>query len=121
MTYCTACDERDEKIRQLERELYGKDYVPPIKLRLSQTQAAMLGTLLRYDRVVSHELLFEATRTYRTTKIEPDPKLVHVQLFKLREKLRPFQLVIETVCGFGFRLSADTRKRLLNWNERRAA
>jgi DNA-binding response OmpR family regulator len=118
---CQHCEELQEKICQLERELYGKDYVPPIELRLSQTQAAMLGTLLRYDRVVSHELLFEATRTYRTTRIEPDPKLVHVQLFKLREKIRPFRLVIETVCGFGFRLSADTRKRLLNWDERRAA
>jgi hypothetical protein len=35
MTHCTGCDERDEKIRQLERELYGKEYVPPIELRLT--------------------------------------------------------------------------------------
>ena len=115
MTCCLGCEERDEKIRQLERELYAKDYVAPLELRLSKTQTEMLGVLLRYDRIVSTQLLFEATRNERTWKIEPDAKLMQVQMFRLREKLRPFNLSVQTVFGAGFRLNDDTRRRLLNW------
>lgn len=112
---CEGCEIRDEKIRQLERELYAKDYVSPLELRLSGTQTAMLGVLLRYDRIVSTDLLFEATRHNRTWKTEPDAKLMQVQMFRLREKLRPWGLSVQTVHGEGFRLTDETRRKLLSW------
>jgi DNA-binding response OmpR family regulator len=118
---CIRCEELEEKVRQLEHVLYAKDYVPPRELRLSMTQTSMLGVLLRHDRVVSCETLFEATRNNRTNVTEPDVKLMQVQMFRLREKIRPFRLVIDTVRGVGFRLNPETRLRLLNWPAEQSA
>lgn len=108
-------EELEERIRQLTGELHATEYVAPHELGLSMTQTRMLGLMLRHDRVVSGDTLFEATRNHMTRKTEPDQKLMQVQIWKLREKLEPFGLTIETIFGFGWRLSAESRAKLQHW------
>ena len=121
MTCCPGCEERDEKIRQLERELYAEEYWAPVELGLSLTHNAMLGMLVRYSLPVAHETMWECTRGPQTLLIDYDPVVMKVQMCRLRQKLAPHGLQIETIRGFGWRLHDDSRARLLNWTARRAA
>lgn len=123
MTCCAGCDERDEKIRQLEHELYGRDWYPPGALNLTHTEAAMLQALVAAgERFLTREFLLEARRsTGGYTKAEPDPKLIDVKLSHLRTKLKQHGMTLETKYGFGWRLSAASRSKLCNWHDRRAA
>lgn len=114
-------EEAMERIRQLEDELKASTYLAPPELGLSMTQMTMLGVLLRYDRVVTPEAMFEATRNHRCRVSEFDGKLIQVHVCKLRQKLRPHGLAIETVVGYGWRLHPDSRYRLLNWRLAEAA
>lgn len=113
-------DELEETIRQLRAELNARPYMAPIELGLSMCQNSMLGVMLRHDRVVSAETLFNATRSHMTRKTEMDPSLMRVNIHQLREKMRRFGLTIETTRGLGWRLTQETRSRLLNWNAERA-
>lgn len=123
MTHCPGCDERDEQIRQLERELYGTDWYPPDELHLSHTEAAMLQAFMASrDRFLTRDFLLDARRAaVRHLKEDPDPKLIDVKLSHLRTKLRRFDMALETKWGFGWRLHVDSRHRLLNWTTKRAA
>lgn len=114
-------EELEERIRQLTGELHATEYVAPHDLGLSMTQTRMLGLMLRHDRVVSADTLFEATRNRVTRRTEPDQKLMQVNIHKLREKLKPHGLVIETIFGFGWRLTNESRAALLNWQHNEAA
>ncbi len=108
-------EELEEQVRQLKDELNAVEYMAPRELALSMAQTRMLGMMLRHDRVVTPEALFDATRSHMTRRTEHDPKLMQVNVWKLRDKLKRFNLAIETVHGFGWRLTPETRHRLLNW------
>ena len=119
---CTFCrtqalhvEELEEKIRQLEAQLYNHDYEPPIELGLTPLEASMVSAMVGGGgRTLTHEFLVEATRTPRL-KTYAEPKLAQTVTCKIRRKLAPFGLVIETVWGRGYRLSDESRMRLLTW------
>jgi two-component system cell cycle response regulator CtrA len=121
MTHCTACDERDEKIRQLERELYGRSWEAPKELRLTKLEAAIVATLLANNRVCSTSLLIDATRGRGTHTNNPNSNLIDAKICYIRAKLRPFGLKVATVWGCGYKIEDETRAQLLNWTARRAA
>jgi len=113
-------DERDlllERICQLENKLYGMGWTPPDILKLTGHETAIMQTLIAHDRVVSHTLLYDATRNapYSNGK-DVDDKIVHIRISIIRKKFRAFGLEILTVWGRGYRLAPESRLRLLNWN-----
>ena len=113
---CDRCAELEEEIRQLKAELYNKTWEPPPELNLTRMQTAVLCALMRGgDRPLSKEFLVEATRSPFCKKDDPEPKLIDTVICKMRERLRPHGLWIETVHGRGYRLSPATRTRLTNW------
>lgn len=115
-------DELQERIRQLESLQLGADWMPPVELRLTMSEAAILGALMARDRC-SKDVLLEATRTsglgYRRDEVEA--KIVDVFVCKLRRKLEPFGIEITTLWGYGYSLDEVARNRLLTWDERTAA
>jgi hypothetical protein len=116
--------ERDmlrEEIALLKREMYGSEWMPPLELGLTSAQQAIVAAMVMNDRVLSEQFLFNASRVRHTFADELKSKLVCVMISHIRKKLRPFGLEIRTVYGQGYCLTTETRARLLNWQERRAA
>ena len=121
MTHCIGCDERDEKIRQLERELYGRSWEAPKELRLTKLEVVIVVTLLANNRVCSTSLLIDATRGRGTHTNNPNSNLIDAKICHIRAKLRPYGLRVETVWGTGYKIEDETRAQLLEWAARRAA
>lgn len=115
MTCCEGCEERDEKIRQLESELYGREWEAPSELRLTKLEAAIVATLLANNRICSQSLLIDATRGCGTHTNNPNSNLIDAKICYIRAKFRPFGLRVETVWGMGYRMENETRAKLLNW------
>lgn len=112
-------EELNERIRQLEAQLYGKQWDPPLELGLTACEASILQTLFVRDRIVTRDFLLDATRASgRSTRQDPGDKLIDTMVCKLRQKLRKHSLHITTVVGRGFCLPEDTRQQLLNWPTR---
>jgi len=119
---CTRCAELEEQVRELEIRVLGTQWEPPLELRLTGHEAVILQALIAHDRTVPNWLLYEATRTAPNARGDDvDAKIVPVRISLLRTKLRRFGLSILTVWAQGYRLEPESRERLLNWSERRAA
>jgi DNA-binding response OmpR family regulator len=111
---CDRCAELEEKIRQLESELYGQEWAPPPGLVLTRCELAIVRALLAGDRVVPDWTLFLATRAALGRYSDMDGTVVKVWMSKIRSKFTPLGLTIETVWGTGYRITGYTRRRLLN-------
>jgi len=119
---CTRCAELEEQVRELEMRVLGTQWEPPLELRLTGHEAVILQALIAHDRTIPSWLLYEATRTAPNARGDDvDVKIVPVRISLLRTKLRRFGLGIITVWAQGYRLEPESRERLLNWSERRAA
>jgi DNA-binding response OmpR family regulator len=111
-------EEMVERIEQLEIELYGKPgWQAPRELKLTPQEEAFVACLLAHDGYRSKEFLFEAVQRGNAE----DTKLVQVVACKVRQKLQPNGLDIETVWGAGYALTPQTRQRLLNWTSKAEA
>ena len=116
--------ERDllkEEIALLKREMFGAEWVSPAELGLTAAQHAIVAAMVMNDRVLSEQFLFDASRVRHTFVEELKSKLICVMVSHIRKKLRPFGLEIRTVYGRGYCLTPETRARLINWDNRRAA
>jgi len=87
--------------------------------KCSPLEAAMLAAMLRRDQVTKEQLhgVIEHSRANQTTKEATDQKMVDVMICKLRKKLRPFEIVIETMWGIGYLIPPKCREmaiRILN-------
>ena len=118
---CEGCEERDERIRQLERDLYGREWEAPSELRLTKLETAIVATLLANNRICSQSLLIDATRGRGSQKENPNSNLIDAKICYIRAKLRPYGLRVETVWGCGYKIEDETRARLLNWTARKSA
>lgn len=119
---CDGCITRDEEIRWLKRTLYGQEIAIPAELDLTLAQTIMLRCLLARDGTIAYGTLFSATREIPGSKWdEPkDDKVLAVHMCRIRKQLRPFGLEIRTDWGLGYRLTPESRARLLNWNSETA-
>lgn len=116
---CDGCEERDERIRQLEAELYNRDWFPPSELGFTATEMSIVQAMCRAgERYLSRAFLLELTRNQasRVSLEDVEAKIVDVRLSHIRSKLRVYDLQIETKYGLGWRFTAPTLNRLLNWN-----
>ena len=119
---CDRCEELAERVRQLEAELYNTSWEAPSEIGLTRMEARMVSAMVARDRTCTQAFLILATRDCAGTKADyPDSNLIDAKICHIRRKLRPFGLSIETIWGVGFKLSPESRFRLLNWQSAEAA
>ena len=97
-------DERDETIRQLRERLDARPDLPDWLPHLTTTERRLL-VLLSDGRLHSKDQLFEAM--YPVEADAPEEKIIDVFVCKLRRKLDPLEIFIETHWSRGYRLSAE--------------
>jgi len=80
---------------------------------VTQQQACLLLVLIK-RREVTRKMLHAVIESRRPhPKVETEPKIVDVVICKLRKKLEPLGLKIETVWSCGYFMSAEHRKTAL--------
>lgn len=106
----------EAEVANLRHQLFDSPVAVPDELGLTSHERAILEALLAHERIVSHEVLYEATRQAPHAKgLDVDPTVVKVRMSTMRVKLRRFGLSIETAWGRGYCLPEATRTALLNW------
>jgi two-component system, cell cycle response regulator CtrA len=90
------------RIAQLE-ELLGFSLKAPIVLRLTGSEGSVFGALMARDLVTKEHVMAALYRNY--AKDEAEIKIVDVFICKIRKKLKPFKIEIETVWGVGYRMN----------------
>lgn len=119
---CDRCAELEERVRQLEAELYHNGWEVPQELGLTHFESRMLAAMVRTGRPCTKEFLIQATRGIPGSKSDyPESNVIASKICHLRRKLRPFGCEIITVWGGAFRIDPISRERLLHWQERAAA
>lgn len=98
------------------RDLLGGRWYPPLEYQLTQTEAAILGALVAVERC-SKEHMWQALYMNRSTSEMPEIKIIDVLVCKLRRKVRPFGVEIDTLYGYGYRLLPDTRAALAAYED----
>ena len=93
------------RVRILE-ELSGANFEAPPQFCLTRNEAVIFGTLLK-QRLVLRTSLMEAL--YFHKQDEADIKIVDVWVCKMRKKLKPWGIEIETQWGQGYFLPAASK------------
>jgi hypothetical protein len=96
-----------DRVEELERIL-GTDRSTANRLRtafeLTPDQGKMLGMLMARSSV-THESLYAVIYGAKPECDQPEPKIVDVQICKLRARLKPYGFEIGTLWGEGYRLT----------------
>jgi two-component system cell cycle response regulator CtrA len=99
-----------ERIAYLEREFMGADVLLPLEWRLTSAEARLFGVLIAREMATKQALM---TGIYGgSARDEAQIKIVDVFICKIRKKLRPFGIELQTFWGLGYGLDAETRARL---------
>jgi two-component system, cell cycle response regulator CtrA len=120
MTAMATITAQAQRIEELEAALQKALHVPtiPPQLRLTRLEGKFFEALLSRSEL-SKEALFEAVYADRyLDNDEPEIKIVDVLVCKLRKKLAPFKLTIETLWGRGYALSVESKAAIRRMNKR---
>jgi two-component system cell cycle response regulator CtrA len=91
-----------ERISKLE-EMLGITLLAPLEFGLTGHEAGVFGVLMARE-IATKDMVMAAV--YRSlSKDEAEIKIVDVFICKIRKKLRPFDIVIDTVWGQGYRIA----------------
>ncbi len=90
---------QEERIRQLEEILAPSSVSIPLEWRLTSAEATVFACLAARD-VASKDMIYDALYSMRLEDVEP--KVIDVFICKLRQKVKPFGVQIETVRGSGY-------------------
>lgn len=102
------------------KETMGIGFLAPIEFRLTGAETKVFGRLLKGGAVTKDALMACLYRDVGRDEVEI--KIVDVFVCKLRKKLKPFGLTIETIWGVGYTMTAEMRALFeRTWGERRAA
>lgn len=108
--------ERDETIIQLRESLRPEGWMPPVELNLTMHEARTLALLYKMrGEAATKEALFQTV--YYDKLNPPDIKIVDVFVCKMRKKLRPYEITIDTLWGRGYLLTAESVLILDNWGK----
>lgn len=91
-----------QRIDQLEAA-WGMGFVAPIEWRLTPSEQRVMGVLLKRE-VVSKDAIM-ATLYRADGRDEAEIKIVDVFICKMRKKLKPFNISINTLWGIGYALA----------------
>ena len=99
------------RIADLEAQLFAPDgWAAPLEWQLTGSEACVMGVLIGRERVTKDAVMAALYREF--AKDEAEPKIVDVFVCKIRKKLKPFGVVIETIWGQGWRLADGQREAL---------
>lgn len=98
-----------ERIRALEVALIGEIGVMPIG-GMTKTEMIVLKTIEQCPGVATKDRIMHALYALRLAT--PEIKIVDVLVCKLRRKLAPLGVGIDTVWGQGYTLTAENRRKL---------
>lgn len=100
-------DRLREKIIALEETL-GVRIETPLMLGLTGQEAKLFGVLLKRE-MVTKEQAMDVLYGNRAGGGEVEIKIVDVFVCKIRKKLMPYSISIETIWGRGFRMTAESK------------
>ena len=80
------------------KENLGMNFLAPLEFRLTGKEGQMLGRLLKGGAVTKTQFM---TSLYSGMD-EPELKIIDVFICKLRKKLKPWGLEIQTIWGSGY-------------------
>ncbi|HBJ84597.1 MAG TPA: heavy metal resistance protein CzcR [Verrucomicrobiales bacterium] len=98
-------DQALERIEQLEAEL-GLAYPVPLVFGLTGQQTCIFGVLMARP-FASNAALMLALYSDKTNGDAAEPDIIKVHICKMRQKLKPFGVEIETMWGQGYRISDE--------------
>ena len=98
----------EDRIAILERAM-GFEILPPIEWGLTVLEARLFGALLERELLTKDAAMAALYRDRGDD--EPEMKIIDVFVCKLRKKLRPYGMTIETRWGVGYEMSADMKAR----------
>jgi two-component system cell cycle response regulator CtrA len=96
------------RVRQLE-EAIGMAVEPPLVFGLTKSEAIMFGVLLN-NRAPRKETFMTAVFSDRIDD-PPEQKIIDVWMCKIRKKLKPYGIEIETCWGVGYAMSEACKMR----------
>jgi two-component system cell cycle response regulator CtrA len=115
--YVSALEEENEALRarlvDLERE-FGFYNTVPLIFGLTGSEEKVLSLLGARD-VASKQQIMTALMVYRGGDEEPEIKIVDVFVCKIRKKLKPFGVAIDTVWALGYRLTPENKKKVAEY------
>jgi two-component system cell cycle response regulator CtrA len=114
-------DVAHEKIRALNDQFLHASYEAPLELELTATEERVFAMLAKREQISSKEQLMFSLYSGRATDEEPEPKIVDVMVCKIRRKIAPFGLTIETAWGRGYVMPKASRDKLAAWEAAKAA
>ena len=97
-----------ERIAGLEEKL-GLRVEVPFALGLSGQEARLFGMLLKRD-LVTKDAGMVALYAHKSSGEEADQKIVDVFICKMRKKLAPFSIIVETHWGQGWFLGQRSKE-----------
>ncbi len=100
----------NEKVCQLEA-IIGMDQLFPVYFSLTSQENRLLGALLKMP-TVSKDAAMLALYSDRLGDA-PNQKIIDVFVCKLRAKLKPYEIVINTVWGVGYSLPGTSKEKIL--------
>jgi two-component system cell cycle response regulator CtrA len=106
-----------DRVMELE-DVLGFSIEMPIYLGLSSAEARVFGALMKRPTWTKDQLM-AALYSHRPED-PPEMKIVDVFICKLRKKLKPIGVEIETLWGQGYRLSPAMRDRAMAIIKQRA-
>jgi two-component system, cell cycle response regulator CtrA len=98
------------RVRDLEQALRAP-FIAPRDWKLTPTEAKVFEVLMA-RQVATRRAIMVAVYT-NVLRDEPDEKILDVWISKIRTKLRPFSIQIETHHGVGWSISPETRAHVL--------
>jgi len=117
---CVVCDDRIRALQAQNQRLkdqiealsdaMGANLVLPLEWRLTPKETGIFGFLMTRE-LATKQAIMSALYGLGADE-EPDMKIVDVFVCKLRRKIRPFGLMIETVWGQGYALTAETKRQV---------
>lgn len=130
MTYCKHCsidsatvaaqarmlEAKEMEIAELKEVLHRETKaVYPGFMKLTPGEAMMLSLMLTREIVSRQELYTAYLNTFPDRT--PDPKIIDVMVCKVRHKIAPLNLTIDTVYGRGYRIPRQEAKEMLHMLE----
>lgn len=111
-------DELRERVAFLEDLLAEKIWLP-VELGLTKAEEAVVQTLLSRD-VMSRDQAMHALYSGRPNEV-PEMKIIDVLICKIRKKVEPFGIKIDTHWGRGWLMPAEAKQELRGLIEARKA
>lgn len=104
-------DEALERIRQLEEELAGTSVAWPLDWGFTNSERAIMTSLMRHDFADKGNLYF-SLYGHKSEDEQAEPKTIDVFVCRIRKRLKPLGLNIQTVWGKGYFISTEDKEAI---------